>query len=148
MKIIVISSFLIFYSYINDSIGSFSEALFAGEYPNITPTAAETPKAINTEKNDIAETISVRLQPEINPYFGDSPDGLCLSPDGKFLYVANGMDNALAVIELGKNVNAKALNIESKVVGFIPTGAYPSSVTISNKSNLYVSNLEAEGARW
>ena len=48
------------------------------------------------------ETISVRLQPEINPFFGDSPNGLCLSADEKTLYVANGMDNALAVIKLGK----------------------------------------------
>jgi YVTN family beta-propeller protein len=120
----------------------------SGNFVYITNSNSDNVTVINTEKNDIAETISVRLQPEINPYFGDSPDGLCLSPDGKFLYVANGMDNALAVIELGKNVNAKAMNIESKVVGFIPTGAYPSSVTISNKSNLYVSNLEAEGARW
>ena len=55
----------------------------------------------------ISETISVRLQPEINPFFGDSPNGLCLSPDGKILYVANGMDNAIAVIELGKNATVK-----------------------------------------
>jgi YVTN family beta-propeller protein len=119
-----------------------------GKFVYITNSNSDNVTVINTEKNDIVETISVRLQPEINPFFGDSPDGLCLSPDGKFLYVANGMDNALAVIELGKNANANALNAESKVIGFIPTGAYPSSVTISNKGNLYVSNLEAEGARW
>jgi hypothetical protein len=58
------------------------------------------------------------------------------------------MDNALAVIELGENASSKTSNAESKVTGFIPTGAYPSSVTISKKGNLYVSNLEAEGARW
>ena len=52
--------------------------------------------------NEVVETISVRLQPEINPFFGDSPNGLCLSADEKILYVANGMDNALAVVHLGK----------------------------------------------
>jgi len=67
--------------------------------------------------------------------------------DGRILYVANGMDNALAVIELGKDEYAKALNPKSKVIGFIPTGAYPSGIAISDKGNLYVSNLEAEGAR-
>jgi hypothetical protein len=41
------------YSYRSDSIGSFSAALFAGEYPKITPTAAETVKAITTEKTEI-----------------------------------------------------------------------------------------------
>ena len=40
------------YSYLNDSIGSFSDARFAGEYPNITPTAADTPKEINIEKKE------------------------------------------------------------------------------------------------
>ena len=50
--------------------------------------------------DEIDETISVRLQPEINPFFGDSPNGLCLSPDEKTLFVANGMDNAIAVIKL------------------------------------------------
>ena len=119
-----------------------------GKFVYVTNSNSDNVTVLNTEKDEITETISVRLQPEINPFFGDSPDGLCLSPDGKYLYVANGMDNALAVIELGKNANAKALNPESKVIGFIPTGAYPSSVTISNKGILYVSNLEAEGARW
>ncbi|MGD0754618.1 MAG: bifunctional YncE family protein/alkaline phosphatase family protein [Bacteroidales bacterium] len=117
-----------------------------GTFVYVTNSNSDNVTVINTAKDEITETISVRLQPEINPFFGDSPDGLCLSLDGKFLYVANGMDNALAVIELGKNAYAKALNAESKVIGFIPTGAYPSSVTISNKGNLYVSNLEAEGA--
>ena len=30
VEIIITSSFLIFYSYLNDSIGSFSDAFFAG----------------------------------------------------------------------------------------------------------------------
>lgn len=118
-----------------------------GNYVYVTNSNSDNVTVINTEKDEIAETISVRLQPEINPYFGDSPNGLCLSLDGRLLYVANGMDNALAVIELGNNSYAKAKNPESKVIGFIPTGAYPSAVTISNKGYLYVSNLEAEGAR-
>jgi YVTN family beta-propeller protein len=118
-----------------------------GKYVYVTNSNSDNVTVISTGKNEITETISVRLQPEINPFFGDSPNGLCLSLDNKYLYVANGMDNALAVIELGKNAAAKAVNAESKVTGFIPTGAYPSSVTISNKNNLYVSNLEAEGAR-
>ena len=39
---------------------------------------------INTLIDEITETISVRLQPEINPFFGDSPNGLCLSTDEKY----------------------------------------------------------------
>jgi YVTN family beta-propeller protein len=119
----------------------------SGKFVYVTNSNSDNVTVINTTNDEITETISVRLQPEINPFFGDSPDGLCLSPDDRILYVANGMDNALAVIELGKDEYAKALNPKSKVIGFIPTGAYPSGVAISDKGNLYVSNLEAEGAR-
>ncbi len=102
---------------------------------------------INTLNDEITETISVRLQPKINPFFGDSPNGLCLSSDEKLLYVANGMDNALAVIKLGKKAAIRGSGNDSKLTGFIPTGAYPSSVCISNTGVLYVSNIEAEGVR-
>jgi YVTN family beta-propeller protein len=119
----------------------------AGKFVFITNSNSDNVTVINTAKDEITETISVRLQPEINPFFGDSPNGLCLSLDGKYLYVANGMDNALAVIELGKNVYSKSANAVSKVIGFIPTGAYPSAITISKKDKLYVSNLESVGAR-
>jgi YVTN family beta-propeller protein len=118
-----------------------------GRFVYVTNSNSDNVTVINTAKDEITETISVRLQPEINPFFGDSPDGLCLSRDGKYLYVANGMDNALAVIELGKNASDNSSKTASTVTGFIPTGAYPSSVTISNQDVLYISNLEAKGAR-
>jgi YVTN family beta-propeller protein len=144
---------------INQATGKIIKEIVVGLHPNeiisdktgnfvfVTNSNSDNVTVINTSKDEISETISVRLQPEINPFFGDSPDGLCLSLDSKYLYVANGMDNALAVIELGKNAYAKGLNNASKVIGFIPTAAYPSSVTVSDKGNLYVSNLESLGAR-
>ena len=119
----------------------------SGKFVYITNSNSDNVTVINTSKDEISETISVRLQPEINPFFGDSPNGLCLSPDGKILYVANGMDNAIAVIELGKNATVKASKDESIVTGFIPTGAYPSAICILKTGYLYVCNLEAAGAR-
>jgi YVTN family beta-propeller protein len=118
-----------------------------GQFVYVTNSNSDNVSVINTSLDEVSETISVRLQHPVNQYFGDSPDGLCLAPDGKLLYVANGMDNALAVIQLGKNATVKASQKESKVIGFIPTGAYPSSVTLLNSSCLYVCNLEAEGVR-
>jgi YVTN family beta-propeller protein len=117
----------------------------SGKFVYLTNSNSDNISVINTKKDEIAETISVRLQPEINPFFGDSPNGLCLSADEKSLYVANGMDNALAVIELGSNSNRKAKNSFSKVTGFIPTGAYPAAVCITKSGSIYVSNLEANG---
>ena len=80
----------------------------SGRFVYITNSNSDNVSVINTINDEVMETISVRLQPEINPYFGDSPNGLCLSPDEKTLYVANGMDNALAVISLGKKATRKS----------------------------------------
>lgn len=118
-----------------------------GKYVYLTNSNSDNISVISTTTDEISETISVRLQPKINPYFGDSPNGLALSGDEKILYVANGMDNALAVIILGKKAAINGKKSASTVTGFIPTGAYPSAIAIHNSGNLYVCNLEAEGVR-
>jgi YVTN family beta-propeller protein len=115
------------------------------KYVYVTNSNSDNISVINTFRDDISETISVRLQPEINPFFGDSPNSLCLSADEKILYVANGMDNALAVIKLGNKAAANGDKKGSSVTGFIPTGAYPSAVSILGSKYLYVCNLEGEG---
>jgi YVTN family beta-propeller protein len=116
-----------------------------GRYVYITNSNSDNVSVIDARKKTLSETISVKLQPEVNTFFGDSPDGLCLSPDEKTLYVANGMDNALAVVRLGKQSSTRGKGHESIVSGFIPTGSYPSAVTCSKKGEIYVSNLEANG---
>lgn len=112
----------------------------------LTNSNSDKVTVINSLTDEISETISLRLQEEINPFFGDSPNGLQFSKDGKILYVANGMDNAIAVITLGSKASAGSKAPESSVDGFIPTGAYPSSICISRNKKLYVTNLESEGA--
>jgi YVTN family beta-propeller protein len=116
-----------------------------GRYVFITNSNSDNVSVINTSRDQVAETIPVRLQPDINPYFGDSPNALCLSPDEKTLYVANGMDNALAVVNLGKKAGRKGSASSSSIAGFIPTGAYPSGVCISTSGSIYVANLEGNG---
>ena len=56
-----------------------------GKFVYVTNSNSDNVSVINTANDKISETISVRLQPEINPFFGDSPNGLCLSPDGKII---------------------------------------------------------------
>ena len=102
--------------------------------------------SISTQTDEITETISVRLKAEDNPFWGDSPNGLGLSKDGQILYVANGMDNALAVIELGKKSGGNTTEINSEIEGFIPTGAYPGAVAVTSNNQIFVANIEAEGA--
>ncbi len=118
-----------------------------GGYVYLTNSNSDNVTVINTLIDEITETISVRLQPEINPYFGDSPNGLCLSNDERTLYVANGMDNAIAVIRLSKRAARRGTGNTSIITGFIPTGAYPSGICKTPAGKMYIANLEASGAR-
>jgi hypothetical protein len=72
------------------------------------------------------------------------PNALAIDKSGKRLYVANGMDNAMAVIDIDAGKGAKG--ISHKLLGFIPTEAYPSGICTDN-NNIYVTNLEGEGSR-
>ena len=101
---------------------------------------------IQTGTDEVSETISLRMNEEYNSYFGDSPNGIGISEDGDILFVTNGMDNAVAVIELGQNASKKGSAEMSYTKGFIPTEAYPSSVVISGKEKLYITNLEAHAS--
>ena len=102
---------------------------------------------IDTEQDQLVENIPVRLMGDENPFWGSSPNGLAISGNGKTLYVANGMDNAVAVVSLGSKSSSKSKIDESSINGFIPTGAYPGAVCLVSNSVLYVANIEAEGAR-
>jgi YVTN family beta-propeller protein len=146
-------------SVINPKNGKLIKEIKVGLHPNdiikspdekfvyVANANSDDVSVINTQTNKLSETISVRLLKEKNPFYGDSPNGLGITSDGACLFVANGMDNALAVVKLGKNSFSNGKRENSKVIGFIPTEAYPGAVTVLNDSILYVANIEAEGAR-
>jgi YVTN family beta-propeller protein len=100
---------------------------------------------IDAYRNKITGVIPVSLFNEGKVLVGDSPNALHLSDDGRLLYVANGLDNAVAVIQLGAGVAAQGSG-KSVIKGFIPTEAYPAGLEISGNT-LFVTNLEGEGAR-
>jgi DNA-binding beta-propeller fold protein YncE len=77
------------------------------------------------------------LLPNQGRYKGSNPNSLALSPDEHTLYVTNGGTNSVAVINLAKD---KDLD-DSQTVGLIPTGWYPSSVSLNRDGSvLYVIN--------
>ncbi|MGZ3762965.1 MAG: bifunctional YncE family protein/alkaline phosphatase family protein, partial [Mucilaginibacter sp.] len=100
---------------------------------------------IDAYRNKITSVIPVSLFNEGKVLVGDSPNALHLSDDGRLLYVANGLDNAVAVIQLGAGAAAQGSG-KSVIKGFIPTEAYPAGLEISGNT-LFVTNLEGEGAR-
>ena len=93
----------------------------------------------------VTESISVRLNSPGDGELGDTPNALEISPDGKTLYVANGLDNAIAVLTLGNKSSAGG-NGRSTLDGFIPTEAYPGGIELIG-SKLLVTNIEGEGSR-
>ena len=84
-------------------------------------------------KNDVVEGRISVARPGYR-YKGSSPNALALSPDGRRLYATLGGENAVAVIDVGSQ----------QVLGRIPTGWYPSSVTVSaDGKTLFVVNMKA-----
>ncbi len=83
---------------------------------------------IDTTKNAVVESIPViasLLPSKLAQYKGANPNSVILSPDETQLYVTNGNLNCVAVIALG------GTNGNDHVIGLIPTGWYPNSVSFN-----------------
>ena len=72
--------------------------------------------------NRVIETIMTSLRP--NDAIGSTPNALAVSADGSRLYVANADNNDVAVIDVHQPGR-------SSILGFIPTGWYPSSLALT-----------------
>jgi YVTN family beta-propeller protein len=109
---------------------------------------ADSVSVIDTTTDQEIERLDVRLSEDALP--GASPESLALSDDEKILYVANAHSNAVAVVQLsarardGKSSEKIAEPAKSKILGFIPTGQYPSAVAIAN-GRLFVGNGKGTG---
>lgn len=100
---------------------------------------------IDSKTNSVTEEIPVMLHPGSKGFIGDSPNALVLANDDRTLYVANGMDNAVAVVKLGSKAASDGSG-KSVLQGFIPTEAYPCGIELKDNT-LFVTNLEGEGPR-
>ncbi len=109
---------------------------------------ADSVSVIDTATDQEIERIDVRLAEDALP--GASPEGLALSDDEQTLYVANAHSNAIAVVLLSDKVRGrkkadKMVSVaKSKVLGFIPTGQYPSAVAFAD-GKLFIGNGKGTG---
>jgi YVTN family beta-propeller protein len=109
---------------------------------------ADSVSAIDTTTDQEIERIDVRLAEDALP--GASPESVALGEDEKTLYVANAHSNAVAVVALsekargGKAAEKMAETAKSKVLGFIPTGQYPSAVAVA-EAKLFIGNGKGTG---
>lgn len=105
----------------------------------VTNSDGDSVSVIDTSTNAVIKTINVQLMDRAA--IGASPEGLALSEDEKTLYVANSHVNAVAVIKLADRPSTAA---GSKLLGFIPTGTYPSAVAVVGK-RLFIANGKGTG---
>ncbi|RKX28896.1 MAG: hypothetical protein DRP71_16875 [Verrucomicrobia bacterium] len=91
---------------------------------------------IDTGRDEVVEEINVRLKKDLP--FGSAPNALAISGDGNTLYVANGTDNAVCVIDVSG---------KGEVVGFIPVGWYPGAVALNaSGTRLFIANTKGIGS--
>jgi YVTN family beta-propeller protein len=101
----------------------------------VANSLSDTVSVIDTSTNTVSTTISLALF-STEPSMGGLPNNLALSPDGKYLYVTMGADNALAVIDTATE----------QVVGRIPTASYPAGVAVDPVNNhIFVANMYGVG---
>lgn len=102
---------------------------------------------IDAQTRQVTDSIAVGLFGRDNPYIGSTPNALALDSAGTTLYVANGLDNALAVVALGNSAAGSVSRVRPGAVrGYIPTQAYPAGILCLG-NELYVANLEGVGSR-
>ncbi len=97
--------------------------------------ASDTLSVIDTGTDAVVETVWAKPSPA--DLFGASPNALAFDRDGKLLYVANGTQNAVAVIDFKPSLRA------SRLVGLIPVGWYPGAVVLHHGlDRLCVANIK------
>ncbi|TMQ72957.1 MAG: bifunctional YncE family protein/alkaline phosphatase family protein [Candidatus Eisenbacteria bacterium] len=78
------------------------------------------------------------------PPEGSTPTGLCLSPDGRRLYVAESDNNAVAVFALPEGTPAALSPQTPTLVGRFPVEWYPTAV-LARGDSLWVLNAKGRG---
>lgn len=120
----------------------------AGTRLFVANSNADSVSVIDTRTDQEVERIDVRLAENALP--GSSPEGLALSEDEKTLYVANAHSNAVAVVALSEKARSenspakKEAAAKSKILGFIPTGQYPSALAAAD-GRLFIGNGKGTG---
>jgi len=110
-----------------------------GRYLVCANAASDNLSVIDVRKDAVIETIWVKASPA--DLFGASPNALAFAKDGKTLYVANGTQNAVAVVRFRPAGRA------SKLLGLIPTGWFPGAVLFdARRSGLAVANIKGHAA--
>ncbi|MDD5139058.1 MAG: beta-propeller fold lactonase family protein [Verrucomicrobiales bacterium] len=95
---------------------------------------SDTLSVIDTRTDEIVETICARQNP--GDPFGAQPDALAFDKSGRILYVCNGTQNAVAVVQFNPG--------ESKLLGLIPAGWFPGALAFdAGRKQICVANIKS-----
>jgi YVTN family beta-propeller protein len=109
------------------------------KYVVVANAGSDTLSVIDTASDLVLESISARQSPA--DLFGAQPNALAFDPSGRHLYVANGTQNAVAVIEFEPKSRT------SKMLGLIPVGWFPGALQFDPRTRtLFVENIKGIGA--
>ena len=98
--------------------------------------ASDTLSVLDTRTDSLIETVWTRQNP--GDLFGASPNALAFDRSGTRLYVCNGTQNAVAVIQFDPG--------KSKLLGLIPVGWFPGAIVCDSRRNeLFVANIKGVG---
>jgi len=134
-------------SVIDTGTNKVIRTLHVGMNPNDMKLAADgrlfvacsndnTIHVIDTNTLEVVERLSTTLTPFAPE--GSTPDAIEIDNKRKLLYVANADNNSIAVIRI-------AVRGHSAVIGFIPTGWYPSALALAENNNmLFIGNGKGE----
>jgi YVTN family beta-propeller protein len=128
---------------VNVSSGAFT-SIAVGDQPNRLALSADqkTLYVVNGNSDSIsvidaaAQNVvqTIPLSRPFDKYKGANPNSVTLSPDGHMLYATLGFENAVAVVDLRSG----------HLTGRIPTGWYPTSVSVSKDgTRLYVCTFKS-----
>lgn len=117
-------------------VGLHSSALAAhpsGRWVVCANAGSDNVSVIDTRTDAVVETIWAKQSP--TDLFGASPNALTFDSKGKRLYIANGTQNAVAVIDFDPG--------ESKLLGLIPVGWFPGAILFdASRDQLCVANIK------
>ena len=101
---------------------------------------SDTLSVIDTRSDKIVETIWAKAKP--SDLLGATPNALVFDRKGRTLYVANGTQNAVGVVDFNP------AGRKSKLTGLIPVGWFPGALAFdSSRSSVVVANIKGHPAQ-